>query len=102
MTKIRRFGRRATASIALAAMVMLAPAARAADAPRVTDERAREIVDMAAETIRNLYVEADKGAAIASELRSRANAGRYDGAGTVSVLADRLSIRARRALGGSW
>ncbi len=91
MTKIRRFGRRATASIALAAMVMLAPAARAADAPRVTDERAREIVDMAAETIRNLYVEADKGAAIASELRSRANAGRYDGAGTVSVLADRLS-----------
>lgn len=66
-------------------------AAAARDIPSVSNERARELVLQAAETVENLYVEAEKGRTIAEELRRRAERGRYDGALTVSTLADRLS-----------
>jgi retinol-binding protein 3 len=59
--------------------------------PGVSDERARELVLQAAETIENLYVEADRGKAIAEELRRRVAKGRYDGSSTVTALADRLA-----------
>lgn len=57
----------------------------------LTDSRARELVSAAAGTIDEIYVDAEKGKRIADELRRRAERGRYDGAGTLSVLADRMT-----------
>jgi retinol-binding protein 3 len=60
-------------------------------APSITDARARELVLAAADFIDTMYVEPEKGKRIAEELRRRSEKGRYDGASTISTLADRLT-----------
>jgi hypothetical protein len=87
MSHTRRIG----LTIAGALLAISPCRAAAGPAPAVSDERARELVVQAADTIENLYVEAEKGKAIAEELRRRSEGGRYDGSRTVSTLADRLS-----------
>jgi hypothetical protein len=67
------------------------PVRAASAAPSVTDERARELVLAAANVIDTTYVEPEKGNRIAQELRKRSETGRYDGASTISTLADRLT-----------
>ena len=67
------------------------PARAASAAPSITDERARELVLAAANVIDTTYVEPEKGNRIAEELRRRSEKGRYDGASTISTLADRLT-----------
>ena len=67
------------------------PRAAAAGTPPVTDDRSRELVLAAADLYENMYVEPEKGRRISEELRRRAASGRYDGAGTISTLADRLT-----------
>src|SRR4051812_22499002 len=66
-------------------------AAFGANTPSITDPRARELVLGAADLYESAYVEPEKGRRIAEELRQRVEKGRYDGAGTVSTLADRLT-----------
>ena len=83
--------RRIGLTIAGALLAVSPCRAAAGPTPAVSNERARELVVQAAKTIENLYVEAEKGKAIADELRRRSERGRYDGAGTISTLADRLS-----------
>jgi len=79
--------------LALASIGLLdaRPARAASAAPSVTDERAREIVFAAADLLDTMYVEPEKGKRIAEELRRRSERGRYDGASTISTLADRLT-----------
>jgi len=73
------------------ALSLFAGAAFGASAPSITDQRARELVLGAADLYESAYVEPEKARHIAEELRARVERGRYDGAGTVSTLADRLT-----------
>ena len=73
------------------ALSLFAAAAFGASAPSITDQRARELVLVAADLYENAYVEPEKARRISEELRKRVESGRYDGTGTVSTLADRLT-----------
>jgi hypothetical protein len=90
--EVRRAGSVLGLALALSSIGFARPAiAAASTAPPVTDERARELVRAAADVFEATYVEPEKGKRIAEELRRRAERGRYDGASTVSTLADRLT-----------
>ncbi len=61
-----------------AVLLLLSPAARAADAPAITVAQARAAVDQAADIIGKNYVFPEKRAAIVAKLKANEAAGRYD------------------------
>jgi retinol-binding protein 3 len=67
------------------------PEAARAAAPAFDGARARELAESAAGAIDSMYVDAAVGRKIAARIRERAAAGAYDGAGTLSSLADVLT-----------